>query len=68
MQQHLKDEGSSWQELMDEETINRTKVSLSGGLSVEAAAEQLGISASNLRRRFKSITGQTPKQYLADYA
>ena len=68
MQQHLKDEGASWQELLDTETINRAKSALSGGLSVEAAAGQLGISASNLRRRFKLITGLTPKEYLANNA
>ena len=68
MQQQLKNEGVSWQDLLDTETINRAKGALSGGLSVEAAAQQLGVSPSNLRRRFKAITGKTPREYLADNA
>ena len=65
MQQHLKNEGSSWQELLDTEIINRAKGALSGGAPVEAAAEQLGISASNLRRKFKSSTGKTVSDWLS---
>ena len=64
MQQNLKNEGSSWQELLDTETINRAKVALSGGMSVDAAAASLGISPSNLRRKFKAITGQSPSNWL----
>ncbi|BAQ84714.1 transcriptional regulator [uncultured Mediterranean phage uvMED] len=67
LQQNLKDEGSSWQELLDTEIINRAKVALSGGSSVDAAAASLGISPSNFRRKFKAVTGQTPNKYQANY-
>ena len=63
LQQRLKDEGSSWQELVDEETIKRAKMLLSGGSSVDAVAESLGMSPSNFRRKFKHITGVSPKDY-----
>lgn len=67
LQQNLKDEGSSWQDLLDTEIINRAKVSLSGGASVDAAAASLGVSPSNFRRKFKAVTGQTPNKYQANY-
>ena len=65
LQQHLKNEGTNWQELVNAEIFNRAKVALSGGASVGAAAEQLGVSIQSIRRLFKRA-GTTPKQWVTD--
>ena len=63
LQKKLKDEGSSWQSLLDAEIIKRAKIRLSNGDSVEAVAEYLGISVSNFRRKFKALTGNNPRPF-----
>ena len=67
MQQYLKNEGSSWQELLSAEIFNRAKAALSSGASVEATAEQLGVSTQIIRRLFRQA-GTTPKQWVNDSA
>ena len=66
LQQHLKDEGVSWQSLVDDETIKRSKMLLSGGSSVDFVAGSLGMSPSNFRRKFKRVTGDSPGSYSTD--
>ena len=64
LQKHLKDEGTSWQALADQETMKRSMVMLAGGETVEAVAAAIGMTSGNFRRRFKAITGQSPSNWL----
>ena len=65
LQKHLKEEGTSWHELADEEFINRSKMMLRSGDTVEVIASALGMTAGNFRRKFKGATGQTSSAWLA---
>ena len=65
LQKHLKGEGTSWQALADKEVMKRATMMLAGGDTVEAVAAAMGMTAGNFRRKFKAITGHTPKDYLA---
>lgn len=63
LQQRLQEEGTTFQSLVDNEMINRAKGVLSAGGSAEDAADRLGMNASNFRRKFKSVTGQSPTDW-----
>lgn len=61
----LSQQGSSYQQLLDEERTRRAQQALAGGvLSVKAIAESLGFQdGSNFSRVFRRWTGLTPLAY-----
>ncbi len=66
LRRRLKEEDSSYQEILKEVRLQMAKQYLKSGLSVERIAELLDYSEiSTFSRAFKSWTGQAPQKYRA---
>ncbi len=66
LRRKLKEEGSSYQEILKEVRLQLAKQYLKSGLTVERIAELLDYSEiSTFSRAFKNWTGQSPQQYRA---
>ena len=63
LQNRLKAEGTTYQEIRDEVEIEKCKALLMGGKSVPQIAAKLGVAAESLHRKFKKLTGVTPKTF-----
>lgn len=63
LQNRLKSEGTTYQMLRDDVEIEKCKGMLLVGKSVPHIAGVLGVSAESLHRKFKKITGSTPKNF-----
>lgn len=65
LRRHLKDHGSNYQSLLDQEKMRRARQLLDNSeLSITAVAHHLGYSdAANFSKAFKKLVGNSPKQY-----
>lgn len=66
LQNRLKAEGTTYQEIRDDVEIEKCKALLLGGKSVPQIAATLGVASESLHRKFKKVTGVTPKTFYAN--
>lgn len=64
LQNRLKSEGTTYQKIRDGVEIEKCKALLLNGKTVPQIAATLGVAAESLHRKFKKITGVTPKNFL----
>jgi AraC-like DNA-binding protein len=64
LQKRLKREGTSWAELAEEEFGKRARPAVLSTESSKDIAERMGMTESNFFRKFRKLTGETPKQWL----